>query len=193
MPRKKRPTRASARQKDSVFVDLVSPDDSEDEDEDELPKFTGIRIKRPPRTVQPSYGIVREVEQMYDSDDDTAPLRAHRDTCEKCGRAAAHVLLSGWTRKSKKGKKRWSRSDIDADLLESSDGEATFEKLGGWVRWLVVLQCTFPNLSLTYSQPPMPPCLPLELLVTSGPHGYYTGRSRTTSAWCTEVAGTLAL
>ncbi len=122
-----------------MFVDLTSQDDSEDE----LPKFTGIRIKRPPRTVQPAYGIVREVEQMYDSDDETAPLRAHHDTCEKCGRAAAHVLLSGWTRKSKKGRKKWSRNDIDADLLESSDGEATFERLGGWVRWLVVLQRAF--------------------------------------------------
>lgn len=80
---------------------------------------------------------------MYDSDDETAALRAHHDTCGKCGRAAAHVLLSGWTRKSKKGKKRWSRSETDADLLESSDGEATFERLGGWVRWLVVLQCPF--------------------------------------------------
>ena len=80
---------------------------------------------------------------MYDSDDETAPLRAHRDNCDKCGRAAAHVLLSGWTRKSKKGRKKWSRGGTDADLLESSDGEATFEKLGGWVRWLVVLQCAF--------------------------------------------------
>jgi chromodomain-helicase-DNA-binding protein 4 len=138
-PRNKRATRASARQRDPTFVDLASQDDSEDE----LPTFTGIRIKRPPRTVQPAYGIVREVEQMYDSDDETAPLRTHRDTCEKCGRAPAHVLLSGWTRKSKKGKKRWSRSNTDADLLQSSDGEATFERLGGWVRWLVLLQCTF--------------------------------------------------
>jgi hypothetical protein len=137
--RKTRATRSSARQRDPVFVDLSSQDDSEDE----LPKFTGIRIKRPPRTVQPAYGIVREVEQIYDSDDETAPLRAHRDTCEKCGRAAAHVLLSGWTRKSKKGKKKRSRSGSDADLLESSDGEATFERLGGWVRWSVVPQCTF--------------------------------------------------
>lgn len=80
---------------------------------------------------------------MYDSDEETAALRAHRDTCEKCGRAAAHILLSGWTRKSKKGRKKWSRSGPDADLLESSDGEATFEKLGGWVRWLVMLQFIF--------------------------------------------------
>ena len=128
----------SARQREPASVELISLDDSEDE----LPRFTGIRIKRPPRTVQPAYGIVREVEQMYDSDDETAPLRTHRDTCEKCGRAPAHVLLSGWTRKSKKGKKRRSRSGPDADLLESSDGEATFERLGGWVRWLVVFQCT---------------------------------------------------
>jgi len=142
--RQTRATRSSARQRDHVFVDLASQDDSEDDgSEDELPKFTGIRVKRPPRTVQPAYGIVREVEQMYDSDDETAPLRAHRNTCEKCGRPPAHVLLSGWTRKSKKGKKTRSRSGSDADLLESSDGEATFERLGGWVRWLVVLQCTF--------------------------------------------------
>ena len=144
--KKPRATRSSARQREPVSLDLTS----QDETEDELPKFTGIRIKRPPRTVQPAYGIVREAEQMYDSDEGTAPLRAHHDTCEKCGRAAAHILLSGWTRKSKKGKKKRSRSNPNADLLESSDGEATFERLGGWVRWLVVLQMYFSKWSLTF-------------------------------------------
>ena len=130
-----------------MVVDLASQDESEDE----LPKFTGIRIKRPPRTVQPAHGIVREVEQMYDSDEGTAPLRAHRDTCEKCGRAAAHILLSGWTRTSRKGKKKQSRSGPDADLLESSDGEATFAGLGGWVRWLVYFNLYFKSVTNLFS------------------------------------------
>jgi hypothetical protein len=116
-PRKTRATRSSARQRDPTFVDLASQDDSEDE----LPKFTGIRIKRPPRTVQPAYGIVREVEQMYDSDDETAPLRAHRDTCEKCGRAPPTSCSQVGHGKARKGR----RSGRGAALMLTCYNRAT--------------------------------------------------------------------
>ena len=56
-----------------------------------------------------------------------APLRAHRDICEKCHREPAHVLLK------KLGKRKGRKKKQTDDLSE--DEEDMYNALGGWVRW----------------------------------------------------------
>ncbi len=87
-----------------------------------------VKKKLKKRGPRPAYGTIRDVEDLNDSDDDSAPLRAHRDFCEKCKDPPAHVLIVQARRK--RGKKRSKQEDED----EESDGERA-SKLGGWVRW----------------------------------------------------------
>jgi chromodomain-helicase-DNA-binding protein 4 len=85
---------------------------------------------------RPAYGNFRVVADLdFDpcSDQETAPLRAHRDTCEKCGRSPTHVLLSERLGKPKsKGRQRKDDDEDDSDDVEK------ISALGGWVRWYVV-------------------------------------------------------
>lgn len=128
-----RPTRRSTRatnkkvyagNADSDFEDDL--EESSDYDENRSGRKQKKIIKR--RGPKPAYGRIRRVEDLYDSDPETAALRAHRDECEKCHRAPAHILLK------KRGKKKPRRRKRDDDSLSESDGD-TFNKLGGWVRW----------------------------------------------------------
>ena len=79
------------------------------------------------RGPKPAYGTVRSIEDLDNSDDESAPLRAHRDFCEKCKEPPAHILMT--QAKRKRGRKK-AKEDED----EESDGERA-SKLGGWVRW----------------------------------------------------------
>lgn len=72
---------------------------------------------------KPTYGVVRKVEDLYDSDPETAPLRGHREECEKCRRAPSHILMK------KRGGRKKKRDDF------SEDEEELANRLGGWVRW----------------------------------------------------------
>ncbi|EIN14062.1 hypothetical protein PUNSTDRAFT_140446 [Punctularia strigosozonata HHB-11173 SS5] len=82
--------------------------------------------KQIPKPARPAYGCVRPVEALdYDSDEDTARLRAHRDTCEKCRERPAHVQLL----RKKRGKR--ARQDEFEE-----DEEEHINSLGGWVRCL---------------------------------------------------------
>lgn len=84
---------------------------------------------------RPAYGYFRKVADMdYDSDEDTAPLHAHRNECAKCGLKATHLELDDLRRK--KPKKKRTRKD-DIDFVESEEDNDRIERLGGWVRWLV--------------------------------------------------------
>lgn len=74
---------------------------------------------------KPEYGRIRDVNDIYDSDPETAPLRAHRDLCERCRRQPAHILM--------KSKKKGRRKSVEDPMEEEED----FSSLGGWVRWCV--------------------------------------------------------
>ncbi|KLO20752.1 hypothetical protein SCHPADRAFT_816295 [Schizopora paradoxa] len=112
----------------------------EDYQEDELDESDGSRIvatshkkakkKIKKRGPKPAYGTIRDVEDLDNSDDESAPLRAHRDFCEKCKEPPSHILMV--QAKRKRGRKKAKR---DEDEDEESDGERA-SKLGGWVRCL---------------------------------------------------------
>ena len=84
------------------------------------------RRKAVKKAIRPEYGKIRDVDDPYDSDLSTAPLRAHLETCEKCHREPAHVLLR---KIEKKGKRKRKVDDLE------EDEETFYEALGGWVRW----------------------------------------------------------
>ena len=139
-----RPTRRSSRatKKRSYATggdtDLEEEQESSEHDDDGSRREHKKVVKR--RGPKPAYGRIRRIEENYDSDPETTPLRAHRNECEKCHRAPAHILL----RRLKKGKGR--RKRVDDDLSE--DEESFYYRLGGWVRWYENLACpslSFPN------------------------------------------------
>ena len=82
------------------------------------------------KAVRPEYGKIRKVDDPYDSDPDTAALRAHRDICEKCRRQPSHILLR--KNKRKAGRKRKDENGF------SEDDEGFYQTLGGWVQWYVI-------------------------------------------------------
>jgi hypothetical protein len=86
---------------------------------------------------RPAYGNVRHVADLdYDdfSDDETAPLRAHRIVCEKCHKGPAHDLIEAASKKPKgRGRKK---KDEDLDEFEGDEIER-LTALGGWIRWSV--------------------------------------------------------
>lgn len=132
------PTRQSTRNRRTVADDNYATED-EDEDEPMSEDWTPTKKKatkpRRKRTARPAYGFVRSTEDLDASDSDTAPLRAHRQTCEKCLKGPSHVLMVAARKKKNRGKKK--RRGPDADLMESSADEVEkTEKLGGWVRCL---------------------------------------------------------
>ncbi|EGO30851.1 hypothetical protein SERLADRAFT_444458 [Serpula lacrymans var. lacrymans S7.9] len=92
---------------------------------------------------RPAYGHFRVVADIdYDpcSDDDTLPLRIHRDICEKCHEKPAHLQLEIAQRKAVKGckkSKKWGEDNgDDEDENENEDKEEKINRLGGWVRCL---------------------------------------------------------
>lgn len=88
------------------------------------------------KSSRPAYGNVRHVADLdYDvlSDEETAPLRAHRDVCEKCHRGPAHDLIEAAGKKPK-GKGRKKKEEEDLDDFEGDEIER-LTALGGWIRW----------------------------------------------------------
>lgn len=78
-----------------------------------------------------AYGHIRSIEDLkYDShsDEETAPLRMHRNSCEKCHRRPAHELLKAEKNKSRKKRVLEEFEDPDTD-------EEKLVALGGWLRW----------------------------------------------------------
>ncbi|KAI0030210.1 SNF2 family N-terminal domain-containing protein [Vararia minispora EC-137] len=76
------------------------------------------------KAARPAYGRVRSIADLdLDplDDLDTAALRAHRDTCEKCSRPPTHTLLK------RKGSRKRKDDDEFAEQVDT---------LGGWVRCL---------------------------------------------------------
>jgi chromodomain-helicase-DNA-binding protein 4 len=115
-------------------------DDEEYEDEgqdgsDDAPSAPKKK-KRRTKASRPAYGHFREMADLElddKSDDETLPLRVHRDECDKCHHPPSHILLKKLDRKRKK--KRSSHSNEEDD--EDEDERDSLENLGGWVRWWV--------------------------------------------------------
>ncbi|KIY63755.1 hypothetical protein CYLTODRAFT_425826 [Cylindrobasidium torrendii FP15055 ss-10] len=151
----RRAKRKAARRDDDY--DDEEEDDAMDEDEDEemddddeeygmssrrSQKKKPKKKRRSNPAARPMYGRVRPIDELdYDSGyENTAPLRAHRRVCEKCGYGPAHELLAaeaGKKKKKKKGKgKAKRRGDDDDDLMDSDEERKRLENLGGWVQCL---------------------------------------------------------
>lgn len=93
-----------------------------------------LRRRRP---LQPAYGFVRPMEDVYAEDPIADPTHYHRALCERCQKPpAAELLIKAAKRKGRaKGKKKRARPN--ADIEGPSEDEATvISKLGGWVRCL---------------------------------------------------------
>jgi hypothetical protein len=138
------PARRSARERKSAkinlaedYVDETGDSESNGESFMETSKRAGKskaaaktrKLKRGPVS-RPAYGIFRSVADLeFDAyEEDTELLRAHRDICEKCHKAPAHVQLE----KPKKGRKKIRKED-DYGFEENEDD--LIQALGGWVRW----------------------------------------------------------
>ncbi|KAG6830296.1 hypothetical protein H0H92_001374 [Tricholoma furcatifolium] len=106
--------------------------------EDYIPRKASKKPKNltRPKGSRPAYGHFRPVTDLeydYDSDEETAPLRVHRDICEKCHQPPAHRLL---LKLAKKGKGRSKKKRTEDDFEDSGDEEERVVSLGGWVRCL---------------------------------------------------------
>ncbi|KAG2075089.1 hypothetical protein BDR04DRAFT_1133497 [Suillus decipiens] len=140
------PARRSARKRKSArtnlaedYVEVEDASDSESDGESyvETSKRAAMskavakaqnRLKQRPVS-RPAYGIFRSVADLeFDAyeEEDTELLRAHRDICEKCHKAPAHVQLQK-QKKSRKKKDDHGFEESEDDLIQS---------LGGWVRCL---------------------------------------------------------
>ncbi|KAI0936745.1 hypothetical protein AcV5_004808 [Taiwanofungus camphoratus] len=100
------------------------------------PKVTKKKVIRG-KASRPAYGrfrVIADLELDKQEDEETAPLRAHRDVCEKCHREPAHDLLAAAAKKSKKGKRKNSKNSEDEDI--DGNEEERLAALGGWVRCL---------------------------------------------------------
>ncbi|KAJ7630765.1 SNF2 family DNA-dependent ATPase [Roridomyces roridus] len=118
--------------------------EQEEDDDDSEAYVSASKPKKPTRVarkkgVRPAYGQVRVVADLdYDphSDVESAPLRAHRQLCEKCGEEPAHLQLEKAIKRAARGKSRKKRKTSDDDLEESGDEMELITKRGGWVRCL---------------------------------------------------------
>lgn len=140
------PARRSTRERKNARTNLAEDyieeaSDSESNDESYMATYkragkfksaakTQRRLKRGPVS-RPAYGIFRSVADLdFDAyEEDTELLRVHRDICEKCHKAPAHVQLE----KPKKGRKKIQKED-DYGFEENEDD--LIQSLGGWVRCL---------------------------------------------------------
>ena len=111
-------------------------DDADDKPRKSLKGKAQKKIVRG-KASRPAYGNFRHVADLdYDvlSDEETAPLRAHRDVCEKCHRGPAHKLIDAAAKKPKGGGRKKKDEDLDLDDFEGDEIER-LTALGGWVRW----------------------------------------------------------
>ncbi|KAI0094367.1 SNF2 family N-terminal domain-containing protein [Irpex rosettiformis] len=129
-PRRSTRSKTSARRNldDADFVELAEDSDAYDETPKSKKKVRRNKASRP------AYGRFRDISSIdYDSDEDTAALRAHRGDCAKCNGLPAHIQLAQ-LRKRKPKKRRPRHEDDEFD--DDDDDETRARKLGGWVRCL---------------------------------------------------------
>ncbi|THH02604.1 hypothetical protein EW026_g282 [Hermanssonia centrifuga] len=132
----RRSTRAQRSTRTSRDGDEYSDDLDEDSDD-----YVETSVKGKSKVVKskvvrgkasrPAYGHFRVVADLdYDSDEDSAALRAHRNVCEKCHRQPTHELLLALSKSNGKKKRRKREDEFEV----SSDEDVN--SLGGWVRCL---------------------------------------------------------
>lgn len=108
-------------------------------------------VKKKPakkRGSRAAYGRFRSIADMEldeEVDEESAVLRIHRRTCEKCHRPPTHQALVE-ARKKKPSRRRKKGSDEES----SEDEIERLEALGGWVRWYapVLRECLLDVLTL---------------------------------------------
>ncbi|KZT02402.1 uncharacterized protein LAESUDRAFT_661821 [Laetiporus sulphureus 93-53] len=142
-PRPRRSMRAS-RQARSNLDDDDFEDDFEEISTDSFVSDEPSAKRKPAPTKKkivrgkasrPAYGrirVVADLELDAEEDEETAPLRAHRDICEKCHRQPTHELLA-LASKKKNNKRRKKMTDDEDD---GEDEVTRLAALGGWVRCL---------------------------------------------------------
>ncbi|KAH7910697.1 hypothetical protein BJ138DRAFT_1064605 [Hygrophoropsis aurantiaca] len=140
------PTRKSDRTRKSARKNLADDyiaDDSQSDSDDyvDAPSRLSVKSKNKPKKIirgkdsRPAYGHFRMVVDLdvdLYSDDETLPLREHRDVCEKCHEKAAHIQLEA---AKKKGGRKSKKSRGEEDDFVEDDNER-MQNLGGWVRCL---------------------------------------------------------
>ncbi|KAF8519115.1 P-loop containing nucleoside triphosphate hydrolase protein [Hysterangium stoloniferum] len=127
--------RAAARHgnNQSAYVDH-DEEEYEDDSDEVRPKNKTLPKKKPirGRLSRAAYGNIRPVADLSDDEsDDESALHAHRETCDKCRKKAAHVLLAQFYKKPKAKPGRKKATD---EFEESDDEEQRLTGLGGWVR-----------------------------------------------------------
>lgn len=131
-------SRAAARNAQSRMA--VYDDDDDDYEEEEEVSYKKGKKKVVPKKPRPTYGLIRGIEDLDDSDTETPFVRAHRNVCEKCHKEPAHILLNKFRkRKGRKKVRKTNEQNITEDEMES------IQNLGGWVHWYVphfFLLCT---------------------------------------------------
>ncbi|KAF8898923.1 SNF2 family N-terminal domain-containing protein [Infundibulicybe gibba] len=135
------PSRQSTRLRRGVRVAYGSaPSSAVDSDSDMYtPHTMPTKVKRIVRgkASRPAYGYLRTVADLdYDShsDDESAPLREHRQICERCHRGPAHELIEAFMNKPKSARTRRKKTPGEFEISE--DEEEKLNNLGGWVRCL---------------------------------------------------------
>ncbi|KAJ7786129.1 SNF2 family DNA-dependent ATPase [Mycena metata] len=139
-------TRRSTRSRKAFKINLDEgayyESEQEGDDSEDYPRVKS-GAKRPKvarkRGSRPAYGHVRGVEDIeYDpnSDEETAALRVHRASCEKCHDKPAHELLEAERKRRSRGGGRRKKKTTDDEFEESGDEIERITKRGGWVRCL---------------------------------------------------------
>lgn len=114
----------------------IDYEEFDDEYSDEAPKKSNVAKKKKVvrgKASRPAYGrfrVIADMELDDEEDEETAALRAHRRTCEKCHRKPTHELLLD-AAKPKKGKRKKNKNSDEED----ENDEERLTALGGWVRW----------------------------------------------------------
>lgn len=137
--RAKRSTRSNLN--DAAFVadsEENSDDESSDSGEEEYggKRRSSKRVVKKPKKkkgTRAEYGRFRPIADMEldeEVDEESAVLRIHRRTCEKCHTLPTHQALVE-ARKKKPGRRKKKGSDEES----SEDEIERLEALGGWVRW----------------------------------------------------------
>ncbi|KAF7306761.1 SNF2 family DNA-dependent ATPase [Mycena indigotica] len=133
------PRRSSRQKRTKISVDRsVSYDPSVDRDGSDYDSAPKTKRTKKSRKLDSrlSHGQVKGIEDLdcdYDADADSAGLRVHRSTCEKCDKLPTHLLLEA-ERKRSKNKKGRRRKSTEDEFEESGDELEKITKKGGWVR-----------------------------------------------------------
>lgn len=140
----RRSTRATTKNSQARYQDAEEYEDDDYESDSDKTSSRRSRSSHPQKkkkkvargqASRPAYGNVREAADLAGdalSDEEMAPLRAHRGVCEKCHHGPADQLIKAESKK-KPGKRKAADEDDDEDIAGTRMDRLV--NLGGWVRW----------------------------------------------------------